>query len=438
MHGGNRNSKGAGKQVMADLSSFMGSLRGASVLGINPPVQDFTFFDLWAKPLGLLFILDFLRGLGNTVSLLDCVSEGETGDLSFGRRKVCRTEIPRPRPYRDIPRRYWQFGMDDGRILSRLAAMPRPDFVFVTSGMTYWYGGVFRCIEMVRSVFPSCPVFLGGIYARLCPEHALLSGADAVQTAPLSLKFSRPAMDLYPRPGYAVLLTSFGCPLFCEYCASRLLFPQYAQRDAREFLSDARFQLSLPGMSHGAFYDDALLVDKENRFYPFCRTLARDFPDVRFHTPNGLHVREIDGKCAHILRQTGFSTIRLSLESTDPDFQRRGTNKTSREEYVHALRNLMEAGYSGSEVETYILAGVPGQKRGTAASSLEFVKSLGARPRLAEYSPVPGTVSFGEAANLVPDLSREPLLQNKTVYASYISGSIPPEELQKLKDISRA
>ncbi len=43
---------------------------------------------------------------------------------------------------------------------------------------------------------------------------------------------------------------------------------------------------------------------------------------LRFHTPNGLHVREIDEECALMLKETGFRTIRLSLESIDPKIAR--------------------------------------------------------------------------------------------------------------------
>jgi len=423
---------------VANMSGFLQNLQGATVLGINPPVFDFTFFDLWAKPLGLLYLLDFLRSRGNHVFLLDCIFESQGETVSFGRRKIARCEIPKPRVFRNIPRRYHRFGLEDAEILRRLRSIPQPDCILVTSGMTYWYEGVFRVVDLAKKVFPGVPMLLGGIYAQLCPEHAGSSGADFVQGAPLDIVFTRPGMDLYAGSArYALLTTSFGCPLACDYCASKRLYPRFLERTREEMFADASFQLSLPEVRDAAFYDDALLVGKEKRFYPFCSFLGVSFPGIRYHTPNGLHIREIDAECARILKETGFATLRLSLESSDPDFQRKGSSKTSGEEFREALIYLRKAGFSKEQMETYILAGLPGQSAQSVAESIRFVRNCGARAKLAEFSPVPGTRSFEEAALMFPELRTEPLLHNKTVYSSYLSGNLPPEELQHLKNLAR-
>lgn len=422
---------------MSELSSFFREMTGAVVLGVNPPVHDFTFFDLWAKPLGLLFLLDYLRKRGNRVFLADCIFEGRTGDLSFGRNTVRKTEIPKPAWLAAIPRRYHRFGLGEEDFRRLLESCPVPDYILVTSMMTYWYGGVFSCIDTLRQVFPGVPVILGGVYARLCPDHAKRSGADMIQTEPLDLEFSLPATDLYRGLRYGVLATTFGCPFRCEYCASRLLEPSYRRRDPGLVLEDAARQLSGGGAKDLAFYDDALLVEKERHFYPLLEALNKRHPGTRFHSPNGLHVREIDDECAEMLKKRGFETLRLSFESSDPEMQRRGSDKTSDEEYVAALASLRKAGFSGGQLETYILAGVPGQSVESVERSIRFVLEHGGNPKIAEFSPVPGTPSFRRAAELLPGLTDEPLLSNKTVYSSYLAGNMSPPELQALKDLAK-
>ncbi len=419
-----------------DFSEVLSGLRGATILGINPPAFDFTFFDFWSKPLGLLFILDALREQGNDIHLVDCIYEGATEPLSFGRVRVERTEVRKPPPFAHIPRRYHRFGMNEEAFLQRLRCLPKPDYILVTSGMTYWYEGVRWCIGHLREIFPSVPLLLGGVYARLCPAHAVRSGADMVQTEPLRLELNGPAMDLYDAPAYGVLMTSFGCPMACEYCASRRLSPSYTERSVGEVLRDAARQFALPGVHHAAFYDDALLINKERRFYPLCETLRTRFPHVQYHTPNGLHVHEIDRRCAEELKRTGFTTIRLSLESTDPGFQRRGSNKTTAEEFQFACAQLVEAGYDIRRVETYILAGLPGQSLRSVEESIRFVQRCGARARLAEYSPVPDTPMFEEVAARMPELRREPLLSNKSVFSTYVAGILAPEAMQSLKNLA--
>ena len=39
--------------------------------------------------------------------------------------------------------------------------------------------------------------------------------------------------------------------------------------------------------------------------------------DLRFHTPNALHVREITPDMAQLLHASGFRTIRLGFETSD-------------------------------------------------------------------------------------------------------------------------
>ena len=127
-------------------------------------------------------------------------------------------------------------------------------------------------------------------------------------------------------------------------------------------------------------------------------------------------MREIDEPCARYLYETGFKTIRLSLESTDPSVQKAGSDKVHDPQYIWAVENLLKAGYSHSDIETYILVGLPGQDYESVKKAIIFVKSLGATVKLAEYSPIPGTFMFEESAKGLPALKEEPLYHNNTVY----------------------
>lgn len=413
-------------------------LSGKRVLGVNPPVRDFAFFDLWSKPLGLLYLLERVRQNGCEVMLLDMVSEAAIGEKTYGRKKIASFELEKPAVLKNIPRRYRHFGMNGREAAAWLAGRPKPDVVFLTSAMTYWYPGVEWAVRVIREALPGVPVVLGGIYARLCPEHAAKIGADFVVSEGWQPDVAAPAMDLYGSLSYGVTATSFGCPLACSYCASRALWPDYRRRPLAEVLDEIEGQLRL-GAEDIAFYDDALLLDKENYFYPLCDALrARYGGRIRFHTPNGLHVREIDSLCAKTLRETNFRTIRLSLESIDPRVASAGSGKVARGEYAAAVKALMAAGYSHSELETYILLGLPGQDAASVRETISFVRGAGAKPRLAEFSPIPGTPAFEEAAKNIPLLRTEPLLHNNTVYASWVSGGITPEALQELKDFAKA
>lgn len=412
------------------------SLKGLNILGVNPPVRDFAFMDLWSKPLGLLYILQTLR-TGNEVSLLDCVAFAACGEKSYGRSKIKKSQIEKPEVYRGIPRRYHHFGMTRDDVEKYAAEFSPPDVILVTSAMTYWYPGVRWAINLLSEIYPDAPVLLGGIYASLMPEHAALSGADYIVCGRCEPAAPYPAMDLYKTPGYGIVMTSFGCPFSCRYCASGVLWPRYFRRPLDDVLKEIDFQVSL-GARDFAFYDDALLLDKENFFYPLCREMRERYRGaLRLHTPNGLHVRQIDGQCADILFETGFKTIRLSLESIDPKVAHDSSSKIAAEEYASAVKALLASGYSSADCETYILAGLPGQDTESVKETIMFVRECGGAPKLAEFSPIPGTPYFEEAARFLPELRAEPLLQNNSVYCSYFSKSIAPDVLQELKDLAR-
>ena len=410
------------------------SLKGKTILGVNPIVEDFAFFDLWSKPLGLLCLLEKMRENANSVGLIDCIHEGAEGQKTYGREKIARSETEKPAVYRNIKRKYHRFGISEEHFVKRLHSVQRPDLVLLTSVMTYWYGGVKWALDILHRELPGVSVILGGVYARLCPEHAAKLGADCLITENWQPDVPYPAMDLYARPPYGVTMTSYGCLLNCSYCASHILWPGYHRRTVDEVINEIDFETGL-GVKDIAFYDDALLMEKEKYFYPICEKLKGH--DIAFHTPNGLHVSQIDEKCAHVLNETNFKTIRLSLESIDPAIAKESSGKVARGQYASAVKNLLGVGYSQRDCETYILLGLPNQSVKSVADTINFVKDCGGTPKLAEFSPIPGTPLFETAAAAMPELRTEPLLQNNTVWSSYFSNAISPETLQKLKDMAR-
>ena len=150
------------------------------ILLINPWITDFAAYNFWVRPLGLLYIASLLRENGFRVTLIDCL------DFFIKRKeyrdgKFYKTKIQKPLPIQNIPRNYSRYGMPEELFLERLSSIGKPDVIGVTSGMTYWYPGLFKTIEIIREFFNNVPIILGGIYATLCYDHAVkYSGADIV------------------------------------------------------------------------------------------------------------------------------------------------------------------------------------------------------------------------------------------------------------------
>jgi len=119
---------------------------------------------------------------------------------------------------------------------------------------------------------------------------------------------------------------------------------------------------------------------------------------------------------ANLLYQSGFKTIRLGFETSNEATQRETGKKVDNKEFQRAVKNLKTAGYLGEEIGVYIMAGLPGQRVGEVEESIAFVREIGAKPILVEYSPIPNTPLFEKAKRMSAfDLEKEPLFHNNSI-----------------------
>ena len=446
--------------------------KAPGILLINPWITDFAAYDYWTKPLGLLLLGSLLREGGCGVALIDCLDRHDTATSQYpeiipgvhrryGTGKYPRMRIPKPEAYAGMPRHYYRYGIHSESFRRQLMAVERPDLVWVTSMMTYWYPGVQQTIRTIREVFPETPVWLGGIYARLCTDHARrTSGASDIITVSQEGLPERiaaatgfrptnsrawahfeaspaPAWDLLSKLTYVPLLTGQGCVFRCPYCASGILQPKWQRRRAEAIYGEILKWHRDFGVVDFAFYDDALLIQAEESVGPVLRRVCRELPGLRFHTPNAVHIRALTPAWCRLLFESGFKTLRLGLETTQPDKQRDWGGKVETEMFRATVAHLLATGFSADQIGVYLLCGLPGQSPEEVAAAIALVKEAGGNPYLAEYSPIPGTPMWAEAiAQSHFDLSREPLFQNNTFFACR-RADFTCQDLAQLKDLAR-
>ena len=423
------------------------------LLLINPWIYDFTAFDLWSKPIGLLYIASYLRNTGYEINYIDCLDKYHPALLNwlggkslkvkkYGTGPFYREVVEKPMVFASIPRKFARYGMPEILFEQELAKMPKPDAILVTSFMTYWYLGPKKVIETVREVFPGIPVILGGVYATLLSEHAnrtispdyliqgpgetrieallsdLIPDAPKVETQPKALDdFPYPAFDLYHHLEYLPVMTSRGCPYGCTFCATDKISGKYAQRQPGNVVDEIIFSVKKYRVQDIAFYDDALLLNKHQRLLPILGMLSDKKLKIRFHTPNGLHAKQIDQETAKLFWDSGFKTIRLSFETVNEERQQDMMNKVTPSDLERAVQYLVQSGYSKKSLESYVLMGLPNQSFQEIYESILFVHFLGIKVKLASFSPIPGTVDFERAVESGQfPADADPLLTNKTIY----------------------
>jgi len=437
------------------------------ILLINPWIYDFAAFDLWLKPLGLLYLSAMLKQQDFSVSLIDLMDRQHSSmqDFSvknkkFGTGKFYSEPIEKPNILKFVPRSYSQFGMPEKVFIKNLQNTDKPDVILVTSMMTYWYSGVAATIKIIKTFFPDVPVVLGGIYAVLMPEHAMKhTKADFVcksnkiseigkllyNILKVNVDFDKfdsfsnwptPDFSYYPNSKYSVLTTSLGCVYKCSYCASSVLYPVFYRKLPEIVFQEILDLIQDSSISDLAFYDDALFINKEKYFIPLIKKIIRAKLNLNFHTPNGLHAKMIDDKLAVLLYEARYKTLRLSLETNDEHLQKNTGGKVTNKEYERAIHSLQKAGYKQQDLKTYILVGMPNQNKQQIIDAIHYVKDLGATPSLAEYSIIPGTKDWLKYKNPYDLENLDPLLHNNSVFSVYMN-FISFEELQEFKLLAK-
>jgi radical SAM superfamily enzyme YgiQ (UPF0313 family) len=403
------------------------------VLLVNPPIYDFTAYDFWLRPYGMLRAAGPIQHACD-LTLFDYLTSHRRD--AWGRGKFRDEPAAKPAIFRDLARRFRRFGRPREEFQAFLKEKDF-DLAMVQTSMTYWYQGVREVIEDLRRHAPRMPIVLGGVYATLCPDHARSLEADLVvqgnDLQPLQRFLPPPAPAApywHPSMGeVAAIKLSDGCPFRCTYCAVPLLYPEFRARPAAECLEEVR-GLARSGVRHIAFYDDALLFQAEEVLQPFLRAVIQEELRLSFHTPNALNVRFLTPEIARLMVQAGFCSFFLGLESTVDGWLRRTGGKLSGQEFAAAVTGLREAG--AQFITAYIILGHPEADRQEVESAMQFAHELGLRILLAEFAPVPGTID-GERCREWIDLD-EPLAHNKTAFTLRRLGA---GEVTRLKSLCR-
>ena len=420
------------------------------ILLINPWIYDFAATNLWSSPLGIWKVAECLSLYDVEFAFIDCTDSVRI--KKYGKGKYRREIVEKPDCVKAIPRRFSRYGIGVDDFRAALKKASPFDVVLITSIMSWWYPGIQKVIECTRSASVNTPIILGGIYATLWHRHAAeTSGADfifrgqissdvafAFNTFGFRLKRKREAEVPFYRLGlrepypFAPLLTSTGCPFSCNYCGSGLLNKGFIQRKPESVLEDIS-ELHSIGARDFAFYDDALFVDAGSHIKIILNEIISRKMDIRFHCPNGLHARLIDAELAKLLKEAGFRTLRLSLETVNKERQIETGGKVSTAEFVRSVKALKKCGFTKDDIGVYLMYGLPGQEFDEIREGVEFLSSLGVKINLTEFSPVPGTRCWEELLSsgiITEDI--DPLLTNNSVFARLFSG-YDPESLDQLK-----
>ena len=415
-----------------------------NILAINPWITDCAAYDFWLKPYGFLIILSYLKDKGINIDYIDCM-EKKVSEDNFGRGHYYSEIINKPQLLKAIPRHFKRYGITLKEFESKLKEKS-PDYILLTSSMTYWYPAIIDAIKILKSNFPDKPIILGGTYATLCFEHAK-------KNIPCDFVFENDELDklfkilkvdfdkntlystlpsyeyFYDNLDYVVFRTSWGCPFNCSFCAIKKLNSQFF-RVPLDLVVNFVLSYAKKGIKDFVLYDDAFLYEGQYA-KTFLKEIDKNNLEIRFHTPNALHLKFLDEETARLMKKSGFINPHFGLETLDSRLQKSWGDKVNNADLIAGIDALKKGGFDDGEFSVYLLLGYPDQNLKKLKENVDYLHSLGAKVSLAEFSPVPKTKLFKKCKNKFS----EPLLHNNSIFSSF--GEEKIEEFWQLKNYVR-
>lgn len=209
-----------------------------------------------------------------------------------------------------------------------------PDRVYVTSLFTYSWKPAWEAIGFYKLAYPRAPIYLGGIYASLMPDHAKQSGADLVHGGTIpELDEILPDYSLLPDWKASILFASRGCVRKCSFCAVPRLEPKLKM---------------LGGIRHLIHPDHKKVILWDNNFLatPNWREVLDELSELNLEVDfnQGLDARLVTEEVAVALGRLKISPVRLAYDSGE-----------MRPHLSRAVHLLAEAGFRKRRILVYCL-----------------------------------------------------------------------------------
>lgn len=305
--------------------------------------------------------------------------------------------------------------------------------LFGISCLTPTAGRAYQLSGLIKSVFPSSTVILGGIHCTALPEEALAhSSVDLVvrgEGEPVieeivcrhhqgkdftnipSCSYRRnggivhnpvaPLIDIDSLPNIpfhmfdskvydmGFMFSSRGCPYDCAFCSQRAVNGKtFRYRSTEKVIAELKALTAAYQPSNIVFLDDIFTVNKK-RVRELCTAMVRA----------GLHTRAeysittrgdcIDQEILTMLRSANFKGLNVGVETASDVLMQVINKNESVSDIVKGIRLAQQHGFT---IDTTFIYGIPGETRADRVESLRLATFLDVdKARFNNATPYPGT-----------------------------------------------
>ncbi|MBT3789502.1 MAG: radical SAM protein [Alphaproteobacteria bacterium] len=166
------------------------------------------------------------------------------------------------------------------------------------------------------------------------------------------------------------VVTSRGCPFKCVFCAEPFLHGanmRYIEIDA--IINHVKHLVDKYGMNVLTFYDDQLLIDTA-RAKELFRRLAKF--NLRLEAPNGVTLVYIDDEMARLMKEAGFDTIPLAIESGSDYVLNKIIKKPLKKRKIRPVVEALQK--NNIFVQAFFVIGLPGEMDDHRQETLQLIK----------------------------------------------------------------
>lgn len=293
------------------------------------------------------------------------------------------------------------YGRPMTAIKNEMASAPRPDEVWVGSGMTYHWETTAEMVQLAQEMFPGVRVRVGGIYPTLCRDHARVHcpGADIWGgEIPEATEFW-PDYDLLPHslPFRTVKLNT-GCTVSvqCSFCAVKTLEPKfkfrkpealeaYLEREMHKGVRCLRIwasQLLQPPQAFAELMDRLYLLQ------------VRTGVKLKVYASEGIQPSLFTPDMARRMIRAGFDTITIPMEAIEPETLKKYNKPSGLTDYVRAVELAKEAGFS--YIGAFIMAGTPQQTLDELVHAIVDCWYRRVSPIIMKHTIIPGSQDWDD------------------------------------------
>ncbi len=190
------------------------------------------------------------------------------------------------------------------------------------------------------------------------------------------------------------ILTSRGCPGLCNYCCTKLIYPNRIRtRSAKNIVDEIEMLIRDYGIKELHIWDDNFTLIKR-KVFELKEELARRKIKIPIAFPNGLRVDKVNDEVLRALKEMGTYSVAFGIESGNQKVLNLAMKGTTLEQIRAAVKSAKK---TGLEVWGFFMVGLLGDTRETIEDTINLAIELDVDiAKFHVLKPFPGTKVFEE------------------------------------------